>query len=85
MTMDYAERLPCSMNNQIQTEYYGNGRSLSIEGTVVEFHLQEDINKVNSGLATIDEINTVMESHSHFSYESRQDASTTFQHLEMVI
>ena len=44
---DYAERVVASFANQIQSEYYGGNRSLSIEGITLEHFSaapQEDIN-----------------------------------------
>ena len=34
---DYAERLVASFDNQIQSEYYGGNRSVSIEGIALEY------------------------------------------------
>ena len=34
---DYAERVVTNFGNQIQSEYYGGNRSLSIEGIVLEY------------------------------------------------
>ena len=44
---DYEERLVASFDNQIQSEYYGGNRSVSIEGIVLEHFSaapQADIN-----------------------------------------
>ena len=44
---DYAERVVASFANQIQYEYYGGNRSVSIEGIVLEHYSaapQTDIN-----------------------------------------
>jgi hypothetical protein len=40
---DYAERLPFKFNLEIQSEHFGNGRSLSIEGSTVETHTTQAI------------------------------------------
>ena len=44
---DYAERVVASFANQIQSEYYGGNRSVSIEGIALEHFIaapQSDIN-----------------------------------------
>ena len=64
---DCAEQLSAVFNNEVQSEHFGNGRSLSVEGSSVECHMNEKI---------------VQEFHSHFSDQSRQDASTTNVHME---
>jgi hypothetical protein len=68
---DYAERLKVSMNNEIQSEHFGHSRSLSIEGCSCRY--MDDSGK------------SVMEMHSHFSDLSRQDARTTFSHMNVEI
>ena len=40
---DYAERLPFKFNLEIQSEHFGKGRSLSIEGSTVETHTAQAI------------------------------------------
>jgi hypothetical protein len=38
MRRDYAKRLSATFNLEIPSEHFGNGRSLSIEGSTVEIH-----------------------------------------------
>ena len=64
---DYAERMSANFNLEIQSEHFGNGRSLSIEGCMIYI--------VNQNM------NGYMEFHSYFSDDSRQDASTTHAHM----
>jgi hypothetical protein len=68
MIRDYAERLKFEFNLEIQSEHFGNCRSLSIEGCSCRF--------MRAGLL-------LMEMHSHFSDSSRQDARTTFAHMQV--
>jgi hypothetical protein len=68
---DYAERLKISMNNEIQSEHFGHSRSLSIEGCSCRY--LDALGKC------------IMEMHSHFSDLSRQDARTTFSHMNVEI
>jgi hypothetical protein len=76
---DYAERLLANFNLEIQSSHVGNGCSLSMEGSTVQFYLQTEIERYNKGEKTLDNISPIMQSHSHFSDDSRQDASTTFE------
>ena len=64
---DYVERLSIHFNLEIQSDHFGNGRSLSIEGNNIQY-IDED-----------DEEHS--EFHSHLSNDSRQDASTTHAHM----
>ena len=48
---DYAQRVVARFSNQIQSEYYGGNRSMSIEGLALEHFSaapQEDINSTTS-------------------------------------
>ena len=63
---DYTERMSANFNLEIQSEHFGNGRSLSIEGCMIYCRPRHD---------------GYMEFHSHFSDDSRQDASTTHAHM----
>ena len=64
---DYAERMSANFNLEIQSEYFGNGRSISIKGCMINIVDQD--------------MNGYMEFHSHFSDDSRQDSSTTHAHM----
>jgi hypothetical protein len=75
---DYAERLLATFNLEIQSSHFGNGRSLSMEGSTVQFFPASELEKYRQG---VEEIIVSMESHSHFSDDSRQDASTTYEHV----
>ena len=60
--------MPTNFNLEIQSDHFGNGRSLSIEGCMIDIVDQE--------------LNGCMEFHSHFSDDSRQYSSTT--HTKMI-
>ena len=64
---DYVERLSVHFNLEIQSDHFGNGRSLSIEGCNIQY-IDEDHEEHS-------------EFHSHLSDDSRQDASTTHAHM----
>ena len=68
---DYAERLSAHFNLEIQSDHFGNGRSLSIEGCNIQY-IDEDHEK-NS------------EFHSYLSDDSRQDASTIHAHMISIL
>jgi hypothetical protein len=70
---DYAERLSAKFNMEIQSDHFGNGRSLSIEGSSAELFPRQDVKRIE------------MEFHSHFSDKSRQDAATTSAHMTVLI
>jgi hypothetical protein len=70
---DYTERLNAAFDQEIQSEHFGNSRSLSIEGCAVEM------------VVNVLEGESKLEFHSHFSDESRQDACTTMAHMEVLI
>ena len=59
--------MSANVNLEIQSEHFGNGRSLSIEGCMIDIVDQN--------------MNGYMECHSHFSDNSQQDASTTHAHM----
>ena len=59
--------MSANFNLGIQSEYFGNGRSLSIEGCMINIVDQD--------------MNGYMEFHSHFSDDIRQDSSTTHAHM----
>ena len=64
---DYAERLSAHFNLEIQSDHFGNGRSLSIEDCNIQYIDEE--HEEHS------------EYHSHLWDDSRQDASTTHAHM----
>ena len=64
---DYAEKFSANFNLEIQSEHFGNGRILSIEGYVIDFVDQD--------------LNGNIEFHFHFLDDSHQDASTTHTHM----
>ena len=79
---DYADMVVSIFAHQIQSEYYGGNRSVSIEGIALEFF---------SALPTLD-INSTTPSrqrhvvfHSVLSDESKQDADTTTAHRKRLI
>ena len=60
---NYAERLSAHFDLEIQSDHFGNGRSLPIKGCSVELSMNNST--------------SCLKFHSHFSDDSRQDASTT--------
>jgi len=64
---DYAERLSAHFNLEVQSDHFGNGRYLSIEGCKLQY-IDGDHDEHS-------------EFHSNFSDDSRQDASTTHAHM----
>ena len=64
---DYAERLSAHFDLEIQSDHFGNGRLLSTEDCSVEVSMNSFISR--------------LQFHSHFSNNSRQDASTTIAHM----
>ena len=79
---DYAERLVAIFANQIQSEYYGGNRSVSIEGIVlVHFSapLQTDINSPTLSRPC----HAVF--HSFLSNDSKQNAATNTAHSKLLI
>ena len=67
---DYAERLVKELDGEIQSEHFGDNSTLSIEGCVLQYHVQfENTRKIR------------MDFHSHFADFSKQDTATTFEHM----
>ena len=64
---NYVERLSVHFNLEIQSNHFGNGRSLSIEGCNIQY-IYEDHEKYS-------------EFYSHLSDDSRQITSTTHEHM----
>ena len=64
---DYAERLSAHFNLEVQSDHFGNDRSLSIEGTNLQY-IDDDHDEHS-------------EFHSHLSDDSRQDATTTHTYM----
>ena len=63
----YDERLSAHFDLEIQSDHFGNGRSLSIEGCSVEVSMNNSVSRLRF--------------RSHFSDDSRQDVSTTNAHM----
>jgi hypothetical protein len=78
---NYAERLLAIFDLEIQSSHFGNGRSLSMEGSSVETYLKEEIDLYESGQILTSAVTRKLEFHSHFSDCSRQDSSTTHEHM----
>ena len=75
---DYAERVLASFANQIQSEYYGGHRSVSIEGIVLEHFSAAPKSDINSSSLTCPRRAVF---HSFLSDDSKHDAATTTAHL----
>jgi hypothetical protein len=82
---DYAERLPFKFNLEIQSEHFGNGRNLSIEGSTVETHTAQAIQAVVVDDELTDKEKYPLQIHSHFSDDSHQDSATTTAHIEVLL
>jgi len=78
---DYAERLAAAFNLEVQHEHFGNGRSLSMEGSSVETFCSAAVDAWKAGVWQMDEADLKMVFHSHLSDESQQDAATTHAHM----
>ena len=68
---DYIERMSANFNLEIQSVHFRNGRSISIEGCMIDIVDQD--------------LNGYMEFLSHFSDDSRQDSSTTHAHIVSIL
>ena len=79
---DYAERVVASFSNQIQSEYYGGNRYVSIEGIALEHFSAAPQADINSSTIS-------RPRHSVFHYflsdDSKHDASTTTAHIKRLI
>ena len=71
---DYAERVLASFANQIQSEYYGGNRSMSIEGIALEHFSAAPQSDINSSSLPCPR-HAVF--HSFLSDDRKQDAVTT--------
>ena len=79
---DYAEREVASFDNQIQSEYYGGNRSVSIEGIALEHFSAAPHADINS--FTLSRSRHAV-FHSFLSDDSKQDAATTTAHSKRLI
>jgi hypothetical protein len=70
-------------NMEIQSDHFGNGHTLSIEGSSVEFYSRREVKTYAAITAALHAIQ--MEFHSHFSDKSRQDAASTTAHMIILI
>ena len=73
----YVERVLESFANQIQSEYYGGNRSVSIEGIALEHFSAAPQTDINS--STLSRPRHAL-FHSFLSDDSKQDAATTTAH-----
>ena len=79
---DYVERVVASFANQIQSEYYGVNRAVSIEGIILEHFSaapQADINSSTLSLPRHAVFNSILYD------DSKQDAATTTVHSKRLI
>jgi len=73
---DYAERLKKEMDNELQSDHFGDSISLSIEGCSLKYHLPNSINQTTDRTAQIG-----LDFHSHMSDYSKQNAASTYEHM----
>jgi hypothetical protein len=81
---DYADRLTAKFNLEAQSDHFGNDRDLSIEGSAVEFHTVSSLVEYQQSL-DFSKLEQRKEMHSHFSDNSKQDAPTTYEHMEVLV
>ena len=79
---DYDDRLVASFSNQIQSEYYGGNRSVSIEGISLEHSSELPQTEIKSSTKPCPR-HAVF--HSFLSDNSKQDAATTTAHSNFLI
>ena len=79
---DYAERIVASFANQIQYEYYGGNRSVSIEGIALEHFSAAPQEDINSYILSRPR-HAVF--HSFLSDDRKQYAATTTAHSKRLI
>ena len=79
---DYAERVVASFSNQIQSEYCGGNRSVSIEGISLEHFSAAPQADINSSTLS-HTVHAVF--NSFLSDDSKQDAATTTSHRKYFI
>ena len=79
---DYEERVVASFANQIQSEYYGRNKSMSIEGIALE-HFSAAPQKYIKSSTLSRPRHAVF--YSFLSDESKQDAATTTSHSKRLI
>jgi hypothetical protein len=82
---DYAGRLSAKFNLEIQSFHFGNGRSLSMEGSSVEVFSAPAIVNAEANPRGDYSGSITMESQSHFSDKSKQYASTTHAHMLVLL
>jgi hypothetical protein len=82
---DYAERLLAIFDQEAQSEHFGNGRSLSMEGSAVVSFYREQLAQFINGEIDASDLPTFMEFHSHFSDFSKQDAASTYAHTDKLV
>jgi hypothetical protein len=82
---DYAERLSGHFTLEIQSAHFGQGRDVSIEGSSIRTCTIESLQQYEDGEINEGDIERTLETHSHFSDDSRQDASTTHAHMDLLI
>ena len=72
----YAERLKKEMDNELQSDYFGDSISLSIEGCSLKYHLLNSVNQTIDRTAQIG-----LDFHSHMSDYSKQNDASTYEHM----
>jgi len=85
---DYAERFKCEPDGQLQSEYFDNNRTLSMEGCCLDRFTTSDnvMDYLNEGGNYIPAENDLhREFHLHLSDSKFQNAATTTQHLYEVL
>jgi hypothetical protein len=70
---------------EIQSDHFGNDRDLSIEGVSIHVHTLESLQAFAESGDILDLNKSLMEFHSHFSDNSKQDAATTHEHMDRLV
>ena len=71
---DYAESLKEEFGMEINSEAFCFNQTLSIEVSTCEYQNKYQNDEINQG-------NMKVDFHSHFSYDSAQNADTAFDHI----
>jgi len=91
---DYADRWKAVFHEEIQSEHFGNSRSLSIEGVSVESWAEKTLELYREGVKDglpEEELSQILAEgadlafHCHLADSSKQDAASTHEHMTALI
>jgi hypothetical protein len=75
---DFAKALKIEFIKELRKEHFGGCVSLHIEGSSLHMFTEALCATCERGEITVDELEVIMETHSHFSDCSRQDTHVLF-------